>query len=86
MRSKGWAADPTPPEKGPRESFHQFHDPVLCQEGGLDVELGEFGLAVGAQVLIAEAAHDLVVAIEARDHQQLFEDLRRLRQREEFAG
>ena len=35
-------------------------------ERHLDVELGELGLAVGAQVLVAEAARDLVVALEAR--------------------
>ena len=35
----------------------------------LDIKLGEFRLAIGAQILIAEAAHDLVVAIEARHHQ-----------------
>ena len=57
----------------------------LRQERGLDVELREFGLAIGAQILIAKAAHDLIVAVEACDHQQLLEDLRRLRQREELA-
>ena len=54
-------------------------------EGHLDVDLGELGLAVGAQVLVAEAAGDLEVAVEARDHQDLLEELRRLRQRVELA-
>src|SRR3546814_1182080 len=45
-----------------------------------------FRLAVGAQILVAEAAGDLVVAVEARHHQQLLEQLRRLRQRKELAG
>ena len=54
-------------------------------EGHLDVELGEVGLAIGAQVLVAEAARDLVIALEAGDHQQLLEQLRRLRQRVEGA-
>ena len=36
-------------------------------------------------VLVAEAAGDLVVALEAGDHQQLLEQLRRLRQRVEGA-
>jgi len=35
-------------------------------------------LAVGAQVLVAETPDDLVVSVEARDHQKLFEQLRRL--------
>jgi hypothetical protein len=43
-------------------------------------------LAIGAQIFVAEAASDLEVAVEAGDHQDLFEDLRRLRQRVEFAG
>jgi len=68
------------------EPFHQRHDLLLRQERGLDVELRELGLPVGAQVLVPEAAHDLVVAVEAAHHQELLEDLRRLRQREELAG
>ena len=54
-------------------------------ERHLDVDLGELGLAVGAQVLVAEAARDLVVALDAADHEQLLEELRRLRQRVELA-
>ena len=60
-------------------------DLFLVEERGLDVDLRELGLAVGAQVLVAEALGDLVVAVEARHHQQLLEQLRRLRQREEHA-
>ena len=60
-------------------------DLLLVEERGLDVDLRELGLAVGAQVLVAEALRDLVVAVEAGDHQQLLEELRRLRQREEHA-
>jgi hypothetical protein len=52
----------------------------------LEVELGELGLAVGTQVLVAHAARDLEVAVVPRDHQELLEDLRRLRQRIEVAG
>ena len=55
-------------------------------EGHLDVDLGELRLTVGAQVLVAEAARDLVVALDARDHEQLLEELRGLRQRVELAG
>jgi hypothetical protein len=49
------------------------------------VDLREFRLAVGAQVLVAEATGNLEIAVESRDHQNLFEDLRRLRQRVELA-
>ena len=55
------------------------------RERDLDVDLRELGLPIGAQILVAEAADDLEVAIDARDHQDLLEDLRRLRQREELA-
>ena len=68
------------------QPLHQRHDLVLREERGLDVELREIGLTIGPQVFITEAACDLVVALEARHHQQLLEDLRRLGQREELAG
>ena len=41
---------------------------VLVDEAHLGVELHELVLAVGPQVLVAEAAGDLVVAVEAADH------------------
>jgi hypothetical protein len=53
------------------------------QERGLDIDLGEFGLAVGAQVFVAETLGDLVVTIEAGHHQQLLEQLGRLGQGKE---
>ena len=58
---------------------------LLRHEGRFDVDLGELRLAIGPQVLIAEAARDLEVPVVARDHQQLLVDLRRLRQRVELA-
>ena len=58
---------------------------MFGQEAGLDIDLGELGLAVGAQVLVAEALGELVVAIVAGHHQHLFEQLWRLRQRKELA-
>ena len=39
---------------------------VLVDEAHLDVELGELRLPVGAEVLVAVAARDLVVALHAR--------------------
>src|SRR6201999_1975918 len=51
-----------------------------------DIELIELaGRAVRARVLVAETGRDLEVAIEARDHGELLELLRRLRQRVELA-
>ena len=59
---------------------------VLLDEGHLDVELGELRLAVGAEVLVAVAAGDLVVALHARDHEQLLEQLGALREGVPAAG
>jgi len=38
---------------------------------------------VGPEILVAETAHDLEIPVESRDHQNLLEQLRRLRQRVE---
>ena len=54
-------------------------------ERRLDVDLRELRLPVLAQILVAKAARDLEVPVEARDHEQLLVELRRLRQRVELA-
>ena len=59
--------------------FHGVHDAGFVNEGHFDVELGEFGLAVGAEVFVAKAADDLVVAFEAGGDEHLFEELGGLR-------
>src|SRR5208282_479140 len=60
---------------------------VLGDEAHLQIELIELaGRTVGAGVLVAKAGCDLKVAVEAGDHDQLLELLRRLRQRVEFSG
>ena len=53
---------------------------LLAGEGALHVELGELELAVGAEVLVAQAAGDLEVAVDAAHHAQLLVELRRLGQ------
>ena len=69
------------------DALHQrldhFEDALLLRERHLQIDLRELGLPVGAEILVAEAAHDLEILFEAADHQQLLEDLRRLRQRVE---
>ena len=40
-------------------------------ERGLDVDLGELGLTVGPQILVAETAGDLEVLVDAADHEEL---------------
>ena len=66
--------------------LHQLEDELDVGEGHLHIELRQLLNAVGAEVLVPEAARDLEIALEAGDHEELLEDLRRLRQREEAAG
>ena len=73
----------------PQRAYHRLADAddvVLVDEAHLDVELGELRLTVGAEVLVAVAARDLEVALHARHHQQLLEQLRTLRKRIPAAG
>lgn len=63
-----------------QDLLERAHDIVLVNEGHLDIDLGELGLTVGTQVLVAEALGDLVVALDATDHKQLLQELRGLRQ------
>ena len=53
--------------------FTKRNDIVLIHEGHLHVQLGKFRLAVCAEVLIAVAPCNLVVALHAGHHQQLLE-------------
>jgi hypothetical protein len=62
-----------------------WNDVVLLDEAGLDVDLGELGLTVGAQVFVTEAAGDLEITLKASDHEELLVLLGCLRQREELA-
>src|SRR5207244_6728097 len=52
----------------------------------LEIELAELELPIRAQIFVSPGGRDLVVAVEPADHEQLLEELRRLRQREEVAG
>jgi len=52
---------------------------VLVHKAHFNVQLGEFRLAVGAEILITVAARNLVVAFHACNHEQLLKQLRRLR-------
>ena len=63
--------------------FGQAHDVSFVEEAGLDVDLSKFRLTVGTQVFVAEALGNLVVTVKTSNHQQLFEQLRRLRQGKE---
>jgi len=50
------------------ERLDNAHDVLALDEGHLDVELRELGLAVRAQVLVAEAARNLEIPLKASDH------------------
>ena len=58
---------------------------IDVRERNLDVHLRELRLTIGAQVFVAEALDDLEVPVNAGNHQDLLEQLRRLRQREELS-
>ena len=55
-------------------------------ERRLDVHLGELHLAIGAQILVAEAAGDLEIFLHTGDHEDLLELLGRLRERIKLSG
>ena len=59
-------------EKG----FGYLHDLLFGDEGHFQIELGKLGLAVGTEVLIAEAADNLEVFIVASSHENLLKELR----------
>jgi len=61
-------------------------DVLRSDERRLDVDLRELRLTIGAQILIAEASRDLEIPVEARHHEELLVELRRLRQRVELPG
>src|SRR5207253_1960439 len=73
-------------EGGREKAFHYFPDTLGLRIRHLKIDLRELRLAVGTQILVAKATHDLEIAIEARDHKDLLEQLRRLRERIERSG
>ena len=83
QRQRQVVADQRP--QRPQDLLGDGDDVVGVDEAHLHVQLGELRLAVGAEILVAVAAGDLVVALHAGDHQQLLEQLRALRQRVERA-
>lgn len=67
------------------EAFEGIEDLLLGNEGHFAVNLREFRLTVSAEVFVAEALHDLEVAVVASYHQQLLEGLWALRKGVELA-
>ena len=74
MRGKGVdSTTPTAAKASRKKVLHHQEDVFLAHERHLQIDLGELRLPVGAQVFIPEAADDLKIAIEARDHEDLLE-------------
>ena len=66
------------------QGFHDFTHLRRGHERSFHIDLGKFRLTISTQVFVTETLNDLIVAVETGHHQQLFEQLRRLRQRVEF--
>src|SRR6266511_3867472 len=74
------------PHQPGQHRLDQVDHVLLGHERHLDVELGELGLTVGPQCLVAEAPDDLVVPVQPGHHEDLLEQLWGLGQRVERAG
>ena len=68
------------------EVLKRLQHVFLLHKRHLAVNLREFWLAIRAEVFVAEALDDLVVAVVPADHQELLECLRALRQRVKLSG
>ena len=66
------------------QRFHHFTHLRRGHERSFHIDLSKFRLTVSTQVFVTEAFNDLIVAVKAGHHQQLFEQLRGLRQCVEF--
>ena len=66
---------------GGDDLFGHGHHIFLIHECHFHIKLGELRLSVGTEILITVATCQLVVAFHARNHEQLLEQLRGLRQR-----
>ena len=60
--------------------LQEAHQVLLLGEAQLQVKLRELRLTVCPQILVPEAAGDLEITLEAGDHEELLELLRRLGQ------
>ena len=67
------------------ESLYALLNVLRINKRHFKVYLCEFRLSVSAEILIAEAARKLNVAVISRDHEKLLVDLGRLRQSIEFS-
>ena len=66
------------------QRFHHFTHLRRGHERSFHIDLSKFRLTISAQVFVTEAFNDLIVTVKTGHHQQLFEQLRGLRQCVEF--
>jgi len=67
------------------QALHHPENVFFRDEGHFHVDLREFRLAVGAQILIAEAFDNLEITVKSGNHQELLENLRGLGKRVKHA-
>ncbi len=79
MRERRFRLDPSNGAGAHHHLLDHMKNVFLPRKRHFQVELREFQLAVGALIFIAEALHDLEVFVHSRDHQDLLENLGRLR-------
>ena len=60
------------------QTFKSFQNIFLLYKRHFAIDLGEFRLSVGSQILITETFYDLKIFVHSANHQQLFESLWRL--------
>ena len=66
---------------GAQATLDEFDDVVAFGKGDFHLQLGELRLPVGAQVLVPEAAAELIITLDAAGHDELAVHLCGLRQR-----
>src|SRR4051812_15941324 len=71
-------------KKGREHAFHERKNFVRGYERRLYVDLGKFGLPIGAEIFVPETFRDLEIFLEPADHQELLVLLRRLGKRVEL--
>src|ERR1041384_4451018 len=72
-------------KRGSQKSFHDCPHAIRLRIRHLQVDLGKFRLTVCTQILVAEAARNLEVALTTGDHQNLLKKLWRRRKGRERA-
>src|SRR4030042_6147297 len=68
------------------QTFHRSLNIFHGDKRHLHIDLGKFRLSIRAEVLVPETTDNLKVPVKSRDHQDLFKNLRGLRQGVKMTG